>query len=136
MKDGVAAIYCRVSTEEQARLGQSLSVQLKTLEEYAKDRDYRVFNTYIDEGYSGADFTRPHLTRLREDAHDRRFNVVIATHLDRLGRDGPELLNLLYKEFHKQGVHAEFITEGLDTSDDKDELVIYIRAQQASEFRK
>ena len=52
MKDGVAAIYCRVSTEEQARLGQSLSVQLKTLEEYAKDRDYRVFNTYIDEGYS------------------------------------------------------------------------------------
>ena len=136
MKDGVAAIYCRVSTEEQAKLGQSLSVQLKTLEKYAKDRDYRVYDTYIDEGHSGADFTRPHLTRLREDAHDRRFNVVIATHLDRLGRDGPELLGLLYKEFHKQGVHAEFITEGLNSSDDKDELVIYIRAQQAAEFRK
>ena len=136
MKDSVAAIYCRVSTEEQARLGQSLSVQLKTLEQYAKDRDYRVYDTYIDQGYSGADFTRPHLSRLREDAQERRFNVVIATHLDRLGRDGPELLSLLYKEFHKQGVHAEFITEGLNSSDDKDELVIYIRAQQASEFRK
>ena len=136
MNNPITAIYCRVSTEEQAKLGQSLNVQLKTLEEYAKDRDYRVYDTYIDEGHSGADFTRPHLTRLREDAQERQFNVVIATHLDRLGRDGPELLSLLYKEFHKQGVHAEFITEGLNSSDDKDELVIYIRAQQASEFRK
>jgi site-specific DNA recombinase len=136
MKNGVAAIYCRVSTEEQAKLGQSLSVQLKTLEEYAKERDYRVYDTYIDEGHSGADFSRPHLSRLREDAQDHRFNVVIATHLDRLGRDGPELLSLLYKEFTRSGIHAEFITEGLNSSDDKDELVIYIRAQQAAEFRK
>ena len=135
-RDSVAAIYCRVSTEEQAKLGQSLSVQLKTLQEYARDKGYRIYDSYVDEGCSGADFSRPQLTRLRDDVREGRLNIVLATHLDRLGRDGPELLNLLYKEFKKKGVYAEFITEGLNSADDKDELVIYIRAQQAAEFRK
>ena len=135
-RDSVAAIYCRVSTEEQAKLGQSLSVQLKTLQEYAESKGYRVYDSYTDEGCSGADFSRPQLTRLRGDVQEDRIDIVLATHLDRLGRDGPELLNLLYKEFKKVGVHAEFITEGLNSSDDKDELVVYIRAQQAAEFRK
>ncbi len=135
-KDRVAAIYGRVSTEEQAKLGQSLGVQLKALQKYAEERGYRVYDTYIDEGLSGADFSRPQLTRLRKDIQAGRIDIVLATHLDRLGRDGPELLKLLYKEFDKAGVHAEFTTERLNSSDDKDELIIYIRAQQAAEFRK
>ena len=125
-RDSVAAIYCRVSTEEQAKLGQSLSVQLKTLQEYAQSKGYRIYDSYTDEGRSGADFSRPQLTRLRNDVRAGKLNIVLATHLDRLGRDGPELLNLLYKEFKKVGVHAEFITEGLNSADDKDEFIIYI----------
>lgn len=46
-----AAIYCRVSTEDQAREGYSLGEQLEKLKDLCKFRDYNVYGVYEDIGY-------------------------------------------------------------------------------------
>ena len=43
-----AALYIRVSTDEQARHGYSLGAQKEDLEEYAKRHGYAIVDYYID----------------------------------------------------------------------------------------
>lgn len=47
-----AAIYCRVSTEDQARESYSLVKQLEMLKDLCKFRDYAVYGIYEDAGIS------------------------------------------------------------------------------------
>lgn len=47
------AIYCRVSTEEQATEGYSITAQLKTLRNYANLYGWEIAGEYVDEGISG-----------------------------------------------------------------------------------
>ena len=47
------ALYCRVSSEEQARHGLSLGAQLERLRQWAKDNRATVVNEYVDSGVSG-----------------------------------------------------------------------------------
>ena len=47
-----AAIYCRVSTEDQARESYSLVKQLEMLKDLCKFRDYSVYGIYEDAGIS------------------------------------------------------------------------------------
>ncbi len=50
-----AAIYCRVSTEDQAREGYSLPEQQEKLKDLCKYRDYNIYKIYEDAGISGKD---------------------------------------------------------------------------------
>ena len=43
-----AAIYCRVSTEDQAREGYSLPEQQEKLKDLCKYRDYNIYNMDTD----------------------------------------------------------------------------------------
>ncbi len=55
-----AAIYCRVSTEDQEREGASLRSQLEACKELAHDRGFEVREEYIImETYSGLSLDRP-----------------------------------------------------------------------------
>lgn len=45
-----AAIYCRVSTEDQAREGYSLPEQQEKLKDLCKYRDYNIYKVYEDAG--------------------------------------------------------------------------------------
>ena len=47
-----AALYIRVSSEEQARHGLSLGEQRKNLMNYAQEHGYIVVGVYADEGVS------------------------------------------------------------------------------------
>ena len=48
-----AGIYCRVSTDNQAREGHSLEEQEKRLTALAEAKGYNVYKVYIDAGISG-----------------------------------------------------------------------------------
>ena len=56
-----AAIYCRVSTEDQVREGYSLSEQLDKLKTLCKLRDYNVYDIYEDAGIMPKILTDQHL---------------------------------------------------------------------------
>ena len=80
-----AAIYTRVSTEEQ-RLGTSLESQERDLKRWAEYEQYP-YVLYTDDGKSGTTDDREGLQRLFADAKAKRFEVVAVTKLDRFFRN-------------------------------------------------
>lgn len=66
-----AAIYVRVSTEEQAQSGYSIPAQIEKLEALAKSLEWEVLPNYVDDGYSGKDLERPAVQRLLADGRKR-----------------------------------------------------------------
>ena len=62
-----AAIYVRVSTQEQAAHGYSIGEQKDRLSQYATAMQYDVVNVYKDEGFSGGTLERPAMKQLIND---------------------------------------------------------------------
>ncbi|PDH70263.1 hypothetical protein TY90_21730, partial [Bacillus licheniformis] len=90
-----AAIYVRVSTEEQAKEGYSISAQIQRLEDFARSQDWVVFDHYIDDGYSAKNLNRPDMNRMIKDIRERKFDVVLVYRLDRMVRSVSDLHELL-----------------------------------------
>src|SRR3990170_2479138 len=98
MSEITAAIYCRVSTEEEALADKaSLTLQRERAEAYCKAHDWRVGEVYEDAGVSGTKADRPALDRLMADAQTGAFHRVVFLKLDRLGRNLRNLLNIAHK---------------------------------------
>ena len=55
------AIYIRVSTEEQAKEGYSISAQKQKLKAYCIAQGWEVSGVYVDEGISAKEIGRAHV---------------------------------------------------------------------------
>ena len=108
------ALYCRVSSDEQAEHGVSLDDQRERLEAWAKARDYVIARTYIEEGEFGWNDERPQLRNLLLDAKAGRFNLLVVTKIDRFFRNQRLLQNYVY-ELDLMGVKFVSLSEGADT---------------------
>ncbi len=80
-----AAIYARVSTEDQAREGYSIAAQLKRLRSYCTARGWTVVGEYVDDGYSGRSAERPAYKRMMHELD--RWDVVVVLKMDRIHRN-------------------------------------------------
>ncbi len=80
-----AALYIRVSTDEQARYGLSLGEQRRDLEDYARRKGYIVAGIYADEGTSARKslHRRKELQRLLADIRAGKIDVVVVKDLER-----------------------------------------------------
>lgn len=87
-----AALYPRVSTEEQAKYGYSVRAQIEDLLEYCEKNNIKVVDVYNDEGQSGGKpaFKRPAMTRLLKDVKAGKIDIVLFTKLDRWFRNVKE----------------------------------------------
>jgi site-specific DNA recombinase len=111
-----AALYIRVSTEEQAAEGQSVSAQIETLTQYCKLYNIEVCDVYKDLGISGKDTkNRPELIRMLKDARKGIFNLVLVWKISRLSRSLKDLL-LILDEFDQLGVVFNSYSEKFDTA--------------------
>ncbi|MFC1916703.1 recombinase family protein [Chloroflexota bacterium] len=112
-----AAIYCRVSTEDQEREGSSLISQKEACLKKAQELGYSVSEEFIIlETYSGLSLNRPKLDQLRERIRDKQVDAVVAYTLDRLSRD-PVHFIILQEEIQKAGAELILVTEDIDSSD-------------------
>lgn len=94
----LAAVYVRVSTEEQARQGISLRAQEEALQNYAKALGYDILRIYKDEGKSAKDIKgRPEMITLLEDAQSRKFQAIFIYKLDRFSRSLRDLIETIEK---------------------------------------
>jgi site-specific DNA recombinase len=96
-----AAIYARVSTEDQGK-GFSIPTQIEGCQKLAEREGYLVPGTYvlIDEGISGTTMERPGLRKLRELVNTQAIAAVIVIDPDRLSWNlGHQLL--LAEEFER-----------------------------------
>lgn len=113
-----AALYTRVSTEEQAESGFSLEAQKRRLIEYCNQKNYEIYSLYSDEGISGTSIEkRDALIKLIKDAEQKKFDVVVVYKTDRLGRSTVDLLTIQKKLF-TCGVNLEMSDESFDIKDD------------------
>jgi DNA invertase Pin-like site-specific DNA recombinase len=87
-----AAIYVRVSTDKQ-----TVENQVRELRQIAQRRGWEVVEQYSDAGISGSKGRdkRPGLDAMLKDAQRRRFDVVMAWAIDRLGRSLIDLLGTI-----------------------------------------
>src|ERR1700730_15824387 len=87
-----AAIYVRVSTDKQ-----TVENQVRELRQIAERRGWEVVEEYHDAGISGAKGrdARPGLDKMLKDAQRRRFDVVMAWAIDRIGRSLIDLLGTI-----------------------------------------
>jgi len=108
-----AALYTRVSTEDQAKEGFSLDAQLEKLRAYCTARDWKIIGEYVDDGYSGRNTRRPAYKKLLEDI--RKWDMLLVIKMDRIHRNSKNFM-LMMENLKK--VNKEFVsmTESLDTS--------------------
>lgn len=106
------AIYSRVSTDRQ-----TIENQERELREIATRMGWGIMNVYRDEGVSGAKSRaeRPAFNALWEDATRRRFDMVMAWSVDRLGRSLQDLVAFL-SELHALRIDLYLHQQGVDTS--------------------
>jgi DNA invertase Pin-like site-specific DNA recombinase len=109
-----AAIYARVSTRNGH---QDPETQLLALRQVAERAGWQVVEEYVDHGISGAKGRdqRPAFDRLMKDATRRKFDIIMAWSVDRLGRSLQDLVAFL-GEVHAQGVDLYLDRQGVDTT--------------------
>lgn len=111
-----AALYIRVSTEEQAQEGQSAAAQTETLKQYCSAFDIEVAGVYMDLGISGKSLKdRQELKRLIENCRKGQFNLVLVWKISRLSRNLKDLLYLI-DILEQNNVHFTSYSEKFDTS--------------------
>jgi len=82
-----ALIYCRVSTEEQAREGYSLDAQEKFCRNFGQNNGYEILDVYRDEGKSGTIIERPALQKMLSVCQENKsIKAVLVQETDRLAR--------------------------------------------------
>lgn len=104
-----AAIYARVSTGEQTPENQ-----LIRLREVAARAGWTIVHEYVETA-SGASPSRPEMDRLMRDAARRRFDVLLAWDVSRLGRSLTQLVGL-FESLRTLGVDLILEQQGVDTS--------------------
>jgi|SRR3989344_5945566 len=122
----LAAIYIRVSTEEQAKQGASLGAQQEALENYTKALGYELFKLYKDEGKSAKDIKhRPAMTELLKDAEAKKFQAIFIYKLDRFSRSLMDLLQTIEK-LKEWGVDFVSLQDRIETTSANGKLMFHI----------
>jgi DNA invertase Pin-like site-specific DNA recombinase len=105
-----AALYLRTSTRDQTTDNQE-----RELRAVAERLGHEVVEVYADNGISGAKGRdkRPAFDRLCRDATRRRFDIIMAWGVDRLGRSLQDLVAFL-SEIHASRSELYLHQQGLD----------------------
>ncbi|MFE4522148.1 recombinase family protein [Cytobacillus firmus] len=110
-----AAVYARVSTDEQYREGYSIDSQKENIINFIKSQSWDVHDIYTEEGFSAKNLNRPAMQRLINDVKNKKFDVVVFYKLDRLVRSVSDLDKLLQLfDAHKIAIRS--VTEPFDTT--------------------
>jgi site-specific DNA recombinase len=109
------AAYVRVSTDEQADKGNSISEQQERLASYCKAMGWPAPTMFIDDGYSAKNLKRPAINELLDLVAKKQYQVVLSTKLDRICRNLLDLLTLI-NTFESFGCRYVSASESFDTS--------------------
>lgn len=115
------AIYLRLSRDDEDIDGSktesnSISSQRDMIRGFIrKQDDMEIYDIYVDDGYSGANFDRPEFKRMMKDIEAGNVDCVIVKDLSRLGRDYIEAGRLIQKTFPAFSVRFIALTDHFDS---------------------
>jgi len=104
------ALYVRVSTTKQEEENQ-----LRQLREYCSKSSWDIYDEYKD-FISGKEESRPEYDRLFNEAHQKKFDVVLFWALDRFARSGTLFTLQKLKELENLGISWHSFTESYISS--------------------
>ena len=110
------ALYIRLSKEDETEgPSQSVTNQKSLLDEFVQKHRLQVYDTYIDDGWSGTNFDRPDFQRMIGDIEAKKVNMVITKDLSRLGRDYIMTGHYMERYFPEKRVRYISLLDGIDT---------------------
>jgi DNA invertase Pin-like site-specific DNA recombinase len=80
-----AVIYARYSSDSQTE--QSIEGQLRVCQQFAKNNDILIVDTYIDRAMTGTNDLRPDFQKMIKDSNKKQWDYVIVYKLDRFSRN-------------------------------------------------
>ena len=80
-----AVIYARYSSDSQSE--QSIEGQLRVCQQFAKNNDILIMDTYIDRAMTGTNDLRPDFQRMIKDSNKKQWDYVLVYKLDRFSRN-------------------------------------------------
>lgn len=120
-------IYARVSTDNESQ-ETSIAEQIEIIrgwiqEKQNKNTEYRIIDTYIDNGISGSTLNRDGITKLLDDIDNGIINMVITKDLSRLSRNYLQAGSLIEEVFTRKNIRYVATKDNIDTSKEIDELM-------------
>ena len=121
-----AAVYVRVSTEDQVQHGFSLAAQEESLKNYARVMGYTIHRVYKDEGKSAKDMKhRPALQELLSDAEKKMFSAIFTYKLDRFSRSLKDLI-LTIDKLKEWNIDFISLQDKIETASASGKLMFHI----------
>lgn len=111
------AIYLRLSRDDE-KDGESCSIsnQRQLLTEFVSDRsDLELAAEYVDDGYSGYEFGRPHFSEMIEAAKSGEIECIVVKDFSRLGRNFQKSEEYIQRVFPKLGIRFIAVTNCYDS---------------------
>lgn len=113
------ALYIRLSKEDESEgPSQSVQNQESLLKEFVRKHRLSVYDSYVDDGWSGTNFDRPAFQRMIGDIEAKKVNMVITKDLSRLGRDYIMTGHYMERYFPEHRVRYISLLDGIDTGVD------------------
>ncbi len=110
------ALYIRLSKEDESEgPSQSVTNQKSLLDEFVQKHRLSIYDTYVDDGWSGTNFDRPGFQRMIADIEAKKVNMVITKDLSRLGRDYIMTGHYMERYFPEKRVRYISLLDGIDT---------------------
>jgi len=124
IKDVFVAIYLRLSRDDQNGSTESMSIvnQRDMLMAYCEERGWKVYDIYVDDGFTGTNFERPGFQRMIEDIKSGCISVVLTKDLSRLGRN--YVMTGQYTDFFfpEHGVRYVAVNDSYDSDKDDNDI--------------
>lgn len=110
-------VYLRISKEDINGCSDSQSIknQKSLILDYIREKGFFVYDYYVDDGFSGANFDRPAFKKLIKDIENQKIDVVITKDISRLGRDFIETSHYIFKYFPEKNIRYISILDHFDT---------------------
>ena len=115
--DKITALYCRLSRDyDMAGESNSIINQKSILSKYAKENKFQNIKFFVDDGYSGTNFTRPAFMEMMELAESGKIGTIIVKDHSRLGRNRLIVGQLLEEDFVRLNIRYIAIMDNIDSS--------------------
>lgn len=123
------ALYIRLSKEDGDKAeSDSIGNQRKMLTDYLKGKeDLVVYDTYVDDGFTGTNFRRPAFQRMIADIEAGEVNCVIVKDLSRFGRDYIDTGKYLERYFPDMNVRFISLTDNIDSNRQAYDMLLPIK---------
>lgn len=128
------AIYVRLSDEDRDKKykgdeSASIQNQKSMLTAYCKERNWDIYDIYVDEDYSGTDRNRPAFNRMLKDCENGNVNLVLCKDQSRFSRDIVTVETYINDKFLEWGIRFVGVA---DNSDSDNEMYATMRLMQGA----